>query len=239
MRTLAVVFALACLQACGGTFGGTKSFTLDVAEPAQGQPRHRVELATVEAKKGGSEVDSVGTFHLGKLDDGEIADVRKSLVLTLAQVSWPAASAGTLDLHVLYTSYYVAHSNNDGAVVATIDWALARNERDVAFAERFHASVQADDIKGLNTLGKVKNLLNQQVVQRVVDSSLLVAANPDTRPRVSVPHTYDSIEDAVAPLPKRLTSMMGLPQFSTKGVDWQKGSPNAPVDWAERLAAPP
>jgi hypothetical protein len=70
-----------------------------------------------------------------------------------------------------------------------------------------------------------------------VESSVLVAADPPARTHVTVPHTYDSIEDAAAPLPERLTSVMGLPQFSTKGVDWQKGSPNAPIDWPERLGA--
>ncbi|MEZ5499090.1 MAG: hypothetical protein R3E77_06640 [Steroidobacteraceae bacterium] len=239
MRTLTVVLALACLQACGGTLGGTKSFTLDVAMPEQGQLRHRVELKTIEAMKGGSEVDSVGTFHLGRLDDGEIADVRKSLASTLQRVNWPSADTGTLDLHVLYTSYYVAHSNNDGAIVATIDWALARNSNEVTFSERFFTSVQADDVPGLNTLGKIKDLLNQHVVQRIADTSVLIAMDPGAKPRVAVPHTYGTIAEAVAPLPKRLTSLMGLPQFSTKTMDWEKGSRNEPVDWSKRLATSP
>jgi hypothetical protein len=238
MRAIIAMLTLACLQACGGAFGGTKSFTLDVAEPAEAPPRYVVRLATLEVPKGANELDSIGTYHVGKLDAGELADIRKSLESTLQRVEWPAAgaAAGEFGLHILFTRYYVAHSNNDGAIIATVDWALASEAREIAFSERFFASAQASDVKGVNTLGKLKDLLNQQIVRRVVDSSVQVATRPEAKPDVSVGHTYATAQAAAEPLPKRLTSLFGLPEFSTKGVDWAEGASTPAIDWSRRLA---
>ncbi len=238
MRLLVISILALGLQACGGTFGGTKSFTLDVDQPAGSELHHVVQVASVDIASDANEVDSVGTYHIGKMDKGEIADLRKSLVSTLGQVKWPAPSAAvsTLGVHLLITNYYVAHSNNDGAVLAVVDWALASPASEVVFSEQFFASMQASDIKGLNTLGKLKNQLNEQIVRRVADSSTALAADTNAKPAVAVEHTYVTIEDAAAPLPKRLTSLFGLPTLSTKGIDWTKGAPKEPVDWSQRLA---
>jgi hypothetical protein len=103
------------------------------------------------------------------------------------------------------------------------------------FSEQFFASNQAADVEGLNTLGKLKNLLNAQVVRRVAEKSVRLAIDIETLPELDVPHTYATVEEAAAPLPTRLTSFLGLPSFSTKGVDWTTNAPTEPVDWSQQL----
>jgi hypothetical protein len=226
------------LQGCAGALGGTNSFVLDV-EPTQAENlQYVIDVGTIDVADDANELDSVGTYHVGKLDQDEIADIRKSLTRTLGNVSWQDAAAGkpALDVHIMFTRYYVAHSNNDGAILACVDWALANGRNDVAYAERFFTSIQADDVKGLNTLGAVKNMLNAAVVRRVADRSLAYSAGTPDPATIAVPHTYSTIEEAATPLPERLTSLLGLPAFSTKSMHWTEKAASAPFDWNKYLA---
>jgi hypothetical protein len=233
MRSLLLLSVLICLQACSGTFGGTKTFVLDVDPPPGTVLQHDIYVSSVAVAPGANELDSVGTFHIGKMDASELSNLRQSLEDTIERISWP--STNPLAVHLLMSRYYVAHSNNDGAVLACVDWALVSDQNDVAFAERFFVSVQASDVEGLNTLGKVKNILNAQIVQRIAEYSLEFSAQPDASPGADIPHTYATAETAAAPLPDRLTSLMGLTAFSTKGVDWAGIVVAEEVDWSSYL----
>lgn len=239
MRTRGIGYLLFLgFQGCAGALGGTDSFVLDV-EPAQAENlKYVIEAGTVDVAENANELDSVGTYHVGKLDQGEIDDIRESLARTLANVSWEDAAAGrpALDVHVVFTRYHVAHSNNDGAVIACVDWALADGRSDIAYSERFFTSIQADDVKGINTLGAVKNMLNAAVVRRVTDRSLAYSAGGPDPATIAVPHTYSTMQEAAAPLPERLTSLLGLPSFSTKSMHWEEDAPAAPFDWSRYLA---
>jgi hypothetical protein len=236
MRIFLAAVVFLGLQACGGTLGGTKPFTLEIDQPA-GSPKYLVEVATVAVGSDANEVDSVGTLHLGRMDSGEVDDLRESLESTFAGITWPSADSAvdTLAVHVLVSHYYVAHSNNDGAILTCIDWALATRTNVVLFSEQFFASNQAADVEGLNTLGKLKNLLNAQVVRRVAEKSVRLAIDIETLPELDVPHTYATVAEAAAPLPTRLTSFLGLPSISTKGVGWTTNAPTEPVDWSQQL----
>ena len=127
--------------------------------------------------------------------------------------------------YVVFTRYHVAHSNNDGAVIACVDWAPACGRSDIAYSERFLTSIQADDVKGINTLGAVKNMLNAAVVRRVTDRSLAYSAGGPDPATIAVPHTYSTMQEAAAPLPERLTSLLGLPSFSTKSMHREEDAP--------------
>lgn len=238
MRIRGFYLTLLGLQGCAGALGGTDSFVLDVVPMQAENLQYIIDVGTIDVADDANELDSVGTYHVGKLDQDEIADIRKSLTKTLENVSWQDAAAGrpTLDVHIMFTRYYVAHSNNDGAIVACVDWALANGGHDIAYAERFFTSIQADDVKGLNTLGGVKNMLNAAVVRRVTDRSLAYSAGTPDPASIAVPHTYSTIEEAAAPLPQRLTSLLGLPALSTKSVHWTEDASSAPFDWNKYLA---
>jgi hypothetical protein len=62
-----------------------------------------------------------------------------------------------------------------------------------------------------------------------------LTADGERAPEVAVPNTYETVAEAAAPMPARLTSLFGLPSFSTKSVDWTTGAPETPVDWAAIL----
>lgn len=225
------------LHGCAGALGGTKPFVLDLDPPPGVELRHPVAVGSIAVAEHDQEVDSVGTYHVGKFSSSELADLRQSLVDTLDRIAWPAATHGVrpLGIHLLVSHYYVAHSNNDGGVVAGIDWALVSSPDEIILSERFFASIQASDLEGLNTLGKVKNALNAQVIRRVVEKSLQLSADRTRTPDARTAHTYDTIEEAVVGMPERLTSVFGLPSLSTKKVDWTTGAPAEPIDWAEIL----
>lgn len=236
MRILAFLAVTCALQGCAGAMGGTKPFVLEIEPVADAELRRVVLVASVGIADGANEVDSVGTYHVGKIGEGELADLRRSMTDTLSGIDWPSAPADSpLAVHLLVSHYYVAHSNNDGGVLAGIDWALVSDPTDIVFSERFFASIQASDLEGINTLGKAKNTLNAQIVRRVVETSLEFAADSGRVPHADVAHTYDTAAEAAAPMPGRLTSFMGLPSFSTKQVDWAAGAPAEPVDWESIL----
>jgi hypothetical protein len=236
MRLFAFLAVMFTVSGCAGALGGTKSFVLEIEPRAGLALRHAVAVSSVSYLEEANEVDSVGTYHVGKIGDSEIADLGKSLTDTLEQIAWPVGGSAALGVHLLVTHYYVAHSNNDGGVLASIDWALVSPPNEIVFSEQFFASIQASGLEGINTLGNAKNTPNVQVVRRVVEKSLQLAVDTDRTPVAAVAHTYETAEEAAGPMPQRLTPVLGMPSFSTKGVDWATGAPTKPADWHARLA---
>jgi hypothetical protein len=89
MRSLLLLSVLICLQACSGTFGGTKTFVLDVDPPPGTVLQHDIYVSSVAVAPGANELDSVGTYNIGKMDASEISNLRQSLEYTIKRISWP------------------------------------------------------------------------------------------------------------------------------------------------------
>jgi hypothetical protein len=89
----------------------------------------------------------------------------------------------------------------------------------------------------VTTLGKVKDALNQAIVRRIAQAALLQtlpggeysAAGPP------VEHTFSSIEEAAAPLPESLTSLVGPVPYAQSEPNWTSLDPGGVVDWESRL----
>lgn len=232
------------LAGCGGAFGGTKPVVAPIAQAERWQPQRRVQLGTIVVAEDANDVRATGTFHVGKFSRGDREVLERSFWDTLETVSWPADGARSdWRVHLLVRRYLVAHSNNAGGVLACVSWALATADGKVVHSEQFYASNRGgatgrkSDIEGMDTLGKVKDSVNQAIVERVVNASVRLSST-DGGSRglpVDVEHTYASIADAAAPLPKRLTSLMGFPTVAHRKVDWAEVDPPGRVDWAQRL----
>ena len=241
MRARFVVAAAAAVflgstTAHAGVLGGTKSFVLDLAAPSSPQ-HHRINVESVRIANRANQLDSVGSYHVGDLDAKEVGKIESSLAETLAQVAWPSvdSNADAWALHVVVRHYHMAHSNNDGGVLATVSWAAVAGDA-IVFTDDFYVSMQKSD--GGKTLGRLKELLNRAIVQRIAETSVRLAgaqAAEGVSP-AGVAHTYSTVAEAAAPLPKRLVSFLGLPPVAKKGMDWTDGAPTAPFDWPEELA---
>lgn len=233
---LAALAALA-LAGCGGLMGGTKPFVVTAAPPGASATRHRIEMGGVTIAPGANDLRATGTYHVGKFDEEDRKILARSFVDSLATVAWPANDSKPWSVHVHLRRYLVAHSNNDGGVLACVAWALADASGHTLHADQFYSSMAADDAEH-RTLGGVKNDINKAVVARIVRESVEIASASDpskSRPKVDVPFTYDTIQDAADRLPKRLTSLMGLPTFATRKVDWEEVDPPGQVDWTQLL----
>jgi hypothetical protein len=241
MVALALAAAVATLlSGCGGAMGGTKPFVVAIGPDAVAGAKHRVELGTVTVAADANDLRATGTYHVGKFDEEDREILRRSFADTLSKSSWPSGSGDAWQLHVHLRRYLVAHSNNDGGVLACVAWALTTADGRPIHTDQFYASVAADDAaSGERTLGGIKNQLNRSVVERIVRSAAAVAAAPDpahSHPRIAVAQTYDTIQEAAAGLPKRLVSLMGLPAIATRKVDWAEVDPPGEVDWKALLA---
>ncbi len=239
LATIAIAVGATQAQAAKpGLFGGTKGFVLTLSAPAA-PLRHSVGVGSVRMIDHANELDSVGTYHVGKLDDGELGLIEQSLADTLAGVDWPSSAdtAGDWKVRLVVRHYYTAHSNNDGGILASVAWALIDSAGALAFNDEFFVSIQKSD--GGKTLGKVKELLNRAIVQRVAETSVALAASdePSLMAPVAVEHTYATAEEAAAPMPTRLASFLGFGGASKKGMDWTEGAPTEPFDWQAELAA--
>lgn len=240
MRASVVVAAAAALLgstvADAGVLGGTKSFVLELEAPSSPM-RHHVNVESVRIANRANQLDSVGSYHVGDLDAKEVGKIESSLGETLAHVAWPGvdSNADTWTLHAVVRHYHMAHSNNDGGVLATVSWAVV-DDGNIVFTDDFYVSMQKSD--GGKTLGKLKELLNRAIVRRIAETTVRLAGAqaPDGVTAADVAHTFSTVEEAAAPLPKRLVSFLGLPPVAKKSMDWTDGAPTTPFDWPEELA---
>lgn len=233
-----VALAALALAGCGGAMGGTKPFVVTVAPEGAARTRHRIDMGGVTLAPGANDLRATGTYPVGKFDEEDRAILARSFVDSLAKIAWPGADAEPWSIHVHLRKYLVAHSNNDGGVLAVVAWALVDGSGRPLRTAQFYASMAADDAEH-RTLGGVKNGINESIVKRIVRESLEVAAARDptqSRPKADVAFTYETIQAAAERLPKRLTSLMGLPTVAHRKVDWEEVDPPGQVDWTKLLA---
>jgi hypothetical protein len=224
-------------HAQGGAFGKTKGFVVTLDGTSAGQLRHSVGVGSIDVDSNANELDSVGTYHIGDFDDNERRIIEQSLADSLATIAWPS-SGEPLEIHAVVRHYYVAHSNNDGGIVAGVAWALVAPGGRLVFSDEFYAAAQKSDMEKKKTLGHLKELINTAIVTRIAETSLAVAAaeNPAAVTPVVAHLTHATVDEAAVGMPEKLRSFGGLPTFSRKTMDWTEGAPAEPFDWQAWLA---
>jgi hypothetical protein len=73
------------------------------------------------------------------------------------------------------------------------------------------------------------------VARRIVDTALPWASAGGQASHEAPAHTYDTIQEAAEPLPKKLMGIMGLPTVAYRKVEWAAVDPREPVDWSALL----
>jgi len=235
-----VLIAAFLLSGCGTT-GVTTRSAVDVGALAASSFRP-ISVDSVAREEAGIKLMSVGVRAWGRFDDRDQANIKGSLEDTFA-----AATQGRtrpdgepIKIHLVIRKYLVAGSNNEGAVLAGVDWCATDAKDAILFQESFYAT---HSVRFIGTLGGLKDTVNKAIVKRIAQSSLALAANE--RPiGAAVQYTYATLEQAAATMPDSLASWdqprlvhIGPPRSAPEKVSLAWAEMRPPIDWKERLAA--
>ena len=216
-------------------------------------PINPVQVKTVDVDIAGIQLLSVGVKPWGRFDADDLQNIRGSLEDTLTAATRSRGSAATgseLQIHLVIRGYFVAASNNAAGVLAVVDWCVGNQDAQVLYQEAFYASHAA---RLVGTLGGEKDVVDQAIVRRVAETSLLLSSGASTNglPR-KVKDTYDRFNEAVAILPSDFQSMglagggpssavnlvmLLIPNTPSTGANWESTKVEKPINWSQRLAA--
>lgn len=230
----AVTVALAALSGCAAR---PTRVTLDV--PAS----HPVEIALVEMEPGAAKVVNVGTYKVGKYKSRDLGVLERMLEHT---VPIRGAPEDSFRVHLIVRSFLVAHSNNKGAGIACVAWALTNPEGELVYDEQFYASRSSPP----PSISGIKNRIHQAIVKRVHHRTQDVAADR----AISLPpeDTYDDFSRAASRVPDRFRSdaptifggydqrgrPVGLHRTVEGSSEEQWAHRRMPIDWYQRLGIP-
>ena len=249
--SLLAILASILLSACAATMGHTTRKAVEMDKALINTPMNPVQLKTVDVDSAGIQLLSVGVKPWGRFDADDLQNIRGSLEDTLAAATRSRGSSATgseLQIHLVIRGYFVAASNNAGGVLAVVDWCAADQGAHVLYQEVFYAS---HAVRLVGTLGGEKDVVDQAIVRRVAETSLLLSSGASTNglPR-KVKDTYDQFNEAVAVLPSDFESMglvgagpsssvnlvmLFIPNTPSTDANWQSTKVEKPIDWSQRL----
>jgi len=197
-----------------------------------------IMLRSMELEPDASALVTVQTFPVGAFNDEDFATLRGSLNETTSTLRAAGASTqrAPLRLHVVIRRYLLAHSNSGGAILSCVAWA-AEVDGQVIYTEQFYATAVTFL---MGTTGGQKTDVNTRIVQRIVSRAVLLSRDTSRPPDTSTERTYDTFEDALKDLPRRLTSVAptGKRVYATSGsVPWAWAKPSTDIDWSGKIAA--
>jgi hypothetical protein len=203
-------------------------------------------LGSIDRDETGIRLMSVGVFPWGKFDNTDQANIESSIksALISAQQASSVAADSPAYVHVLIRKYFVGASNNEGAILAGIDWVISSEDKSLLYHDAFYVT-HTCKFPRICTLGSEKTEVNKAIVERVVRRALSIGAGGNPNAEV-VEHAYDSFGEAAATMPEVLRSwgsafLVGSSVVLTPGtkprdvpLDWAEMQ--QPVDWSARLS---
>lgn len=252
---LLVMLASVLVSACAATMGQTTRRAVEVDRALTTAPIQPVQVKTVDVDSAGIQLLSVHVQPWGRFDANDLQNIRGSLEDTIGAATRSRGSSGNgsgeIQVRLVIRGYFVAASNNAGGVLAVADWCVADQDERVLYQEVFYASHAA---RLVGTLGGEKDAVNQAMVRRVAETSLLLAsgADVDRLPR-KVKNTYDGFEEAVKILPAEFQSfgvaggaspaenlvLMLVPNSPSTPANWESVKVEQPINWSQRLGTKP
>ena len=239
-----LILAGTLLSACGIMGNTTRSVVQIENQPATGQFRP-ISVGTVAREDEGNRLLNVRVFAWGKFSDDDQSNIEASLADTLHAATHRIGqpSGDPIKVHVLIRKYFVASSNNGGAIFAGVDWALTATNNQLMFQDAFYATRECH-FPQLCTLGGLKDAVNSAIIRRIAQKAITFATggHPES---VSNVGTYSTFESAAATMPTTIKSSGAVylsgsvPVFVPDSapakveVDWAEMKP--PVDWNRRL----
>ncbi|HEY0921915.1 hypothetical protein [Rheinheimera pacifica] len=240
MRKVVALTGIMFLAGCGVTGTASKSeypkLTNDIAVTK------RVENLTVITGKDASDNASHGAFNWGAFSDEDVAAI-KVAALDAINNNAPGAK-DSFNIHVKIHKYAQVITNASYASFVIVDWCIEDNGVIVA-DEVFYAG-HSDELHLLKgkSLGWAKGVTNDAVVSRLVNQAISYSSQGAITIAYPENHVYETAEQAVAALPKSLTSVGAFGSVSsgfyyvgssTGKTDFQNKSVYQKVDWATQL----
>lgn len=204
---------------------------------------HSLKIASVEMEPGAAKVTHVGTYKVGKYDSKDLRVLENMLKNTNPI---PGSVEESFRAHVLVRSFSVMHSNEKGAGLACVAWALTNPAGELVFDEQFYASRDSPPL----SVGGIKNRMHEGITKRVLLRAQDIASERPLGP--SPEDTYDDFERAASRVPDRLRSehptiFGGYDQLGNKVGIWRSvtgesgehfAQRRGAVDWYRRLGIP-
>ena len=224
---------------CAGMTGSTNFMTVTPDRAIIKEPLAEIRVASVAIEPNAAFLRSVGSYAMGKFDSEDLKVLSASLQNSISslQASVQTEPEHKLDLHVLLRHHVVAHSNNEGGVLAAVAWCLTNETGVVTFHEGFFASEPG---RHTITLGAVKDAVNESILRRIVETVAQVASvkKHDSIQLGQFPKTYTTYREALMGLPQTLSSTFLLaPTIGPEKIEWgwPSGAP-IDIDWEKYLS---
>ncbi|MBW2223310.1 MAG: hypothetical protein JRF54_03665 [Deltaproteobacteria bacterium] len=202
-----------------------------------------VSVAPIELERGGSKLTAVGSYKVGKYKDRDLRVLQKMLEKTIPVRGSPE---DTFQIHLVMRRILIAHSNNDGAAIACVAWALTSPGGELIFDEQFYAARVAPPL----SVNGIKNRIHEAITKRVHDRAQEVASGLPFSPPPE--DTYDEYERAASRVPNRFKSEIptilgGYDKWGGQVGIWRTVSgssgegfaqPSDHINWYRRLGIP-
>ncbi|MBS0184022.1 MAG: hypothetical protein JSS39_16670 [Nitrospira sp.] len=220
--------------------GETSFMTLSVDKDNIAGPLAEVRVGSVEIESNAAFLRSVGSYAMGKFDDRDLKVFRISLQNSISslQSSVPTDLNNKMNLHVLLRHHMVAHSNNEGGVLAAVAWCLVGESGNIIFHEGFFVSESG---RHTVTLGAVKDALNESILQRIIGTVAQIASRerPTSVQSKQFPKTYVTYNEALTDVPQTLSAtFLFAPTVGPEKIDWGWSSDTpVDIDWERYLSA--
>jgi hypothetical protein len=217
---LSALFALTVF----GCSARAKTVTLNV------RATHPVSVAPIEMEPGATKLVAVGTYKVGKYKSKDLRVLQKMLDRTIPMRGAPEQS---FRVHLVVRSFLIVHSNEKGAGLACVAWALTNPQQELVFDEQFYA---ARDSPPLSVSG-IKTRIHEGITKRVHQRAQDVASE---RPLGSPPEdTYDDFERAASRVPNRFKSELptifgGYDKWGNQTGIWRTVSGESGEEFARR-----
>jgi len=232
---LLLISSLGGFSSCG-MFGGTTAFTLKNGIPSVTGVRLSFEELAREPES--AKTVAVMVYPFSGYDASTEKNLASSLGNTIAAMNPSAAEPERkIAVHVIMRRYMIAASNEAGAVLACVSWALVEQRR-VIFSEQFYAAAQGRLTK---TVGAVKDDAARAIVQRIALRAAWASRPPSERGGAPVTEkTFDDIDSAVFQIPAEFvtttTIASGVYLAASKSPQWGWAEVSRPFEWEIYLA---
>lgn len=222
---LLLISSIILINSCG-TLGGTKVFTVRQDIPQKVDISFK--LKEIELEDDGSKTVSVGAYKFSGYDNSTATNLKKSIENSIKKIKAPRNNAN-IDLYITIRKYYIVASNNAGAGLICVSWALANNDN-LIFNDQFYVSNKAVLTK---TVGRIKNEMHESIIRRILTYSVLAINSPINSmiKRPVINNTYDNFNDAIKVLPETFESM----GIFNRDENWQWAAITDELDWKRKI----
>ena len=237
-HTLYVIVLCGLVAGCAGAYGATDLFVLSIEQSSTISTNKRVEFGSFAVASDANTIFTAGAMQPhGAFNEKDEEIFKRSLKDTLNTVRWPAdeEAKSVWIVHVLLRRQILAFDGKSVSLLAVVSWCLASRSGKIVYQEQFYA---ADSGVLVFTIGGIKNSVNQAIVRRITETSLLLSSSNSNSKSFPLENTYDSIEKAASVLHKQINQPRFFRADDVKTIPWETLDVKEPVNWENRIQLP-